>query len=207
MMSQGQKDLVILAADKDFEFTLKGILTRCHSLGIRQPSCDLYVHPHHDPGCFKTGHDFLRPFVNRYTHALVLFDKEGCGQEQMTRDGLEREVEGRLNQSGWGDRASVIVPDPELEIWVWSDSPHVATILGWAGRHPDLMTWLISKRMFDPQRPKPDRPKEAMELVLREVRKSRSSAIFLQLAGSVSLDRCVDPAFLKLKEKLKLWFS
>jgi len=188
-------------------FTLKGILTRCHSLRIRPPSFDLFKHPHRDPGCFRTSHDFLRQFVNRYTYALVLFDRERCGQEQKTRDGLEQEVERLLNQSGWGDRASVIVLDPELEMWVWSDSPHVATVLGWAGKHPDLMTWLISKGMFDLQRSKPDRPKEAMELVLREVRKPRSSAIFLQLAESVSLDRCVDPAFLKLKEKLKLWFS
>lgn len=70
----------------------------------------------------------------------------------------------------------------ELEIWVWSDSPHVAAVLGWAGRQPDLMTWLINKGMFDPQKTKPDRPKEAMVLALREARKSRSSAIFLQLA-------------------------
>ncbi|MEN8217380.1 MAG: hypothetical protein ABFS56_13640 [Pseudomonadota bacterium] len=26
----------------------------------------------------------------------------------------------------------------ELEIWVWSDSPHVAEILGWKNKQPDL---------------------------------------------------------------------
>lgn len=66
MTNEGQKDLVILAADKDTEFTLKGILRRHQSLGIRQPSYDLFVHPHHDPGCLRTGHDFLRSFTNRF---------------------------------------------------------------------------------------------------------------------------------------------
>jgi hypothetical protein len=38
------------------------------------------------------------------------------------------------------------------------------------------------------------------------VRKPRSSAIYLELARSVSTDRCTDPAFLKLKRCLREWF-
>lgn len=116
-------------------------------------------------------------------------------------------MESRLSQSGWGERASVVVPDPELETRVWSDSPQVSEVLGWAGKQPDLVTWLISKRLLAPDEIKPDRPKEAMDLALREVRKSKSSALFQQLAQSVSLERCGDPAFLKLKNILRRWFQ
>jgi hypothetical protein len=204
--SENQKDLVVLTADKNTEHALRGILTRFQALGIRQPTHDIYVHPHRDPGCFREGHDFLRLFRFRYTHALVLFDREGCGQEQRSREILEQEVETRLFQSGWDDRASVIVLNPELEIWIWSDSPHVASILGWEGKTPDLKTWLIEQALLAPAAVKPARPKEAMEGALRTVKKPRSSDLYLKLATQVSLDRCVDPAFLKLKSVLKQWF-
>jgi hypothetical protein len=54
---------------------------------------------------------------------------------------------------------------------------------------------------------KPARPKEALEAALRVVRVPRSSAIYKALAEKVSLSRCTDPAFLKLKTVLQQWFS
>jgi hypothetical protein len=53
---------------------------------------------------------------------------------------------------------------------------------------------------------KPARPKEAVQLALKTVRTPRSSSIYLELARSVSTDRCTDPAFLKLKRCLREWF-
>ena len=41
----------------------------------------------------------------------------------------------------------------------------------------------------------PPRPKEAMEAALRQVRKPRSSAIYLELAQRVSLRGHTEPAF------------
>jgi hypothetical protein len=38
------------------------------------------------------------------------------------------------------------------------------------------------------------------------VRKGRSSAIFFELAQRVSVNRCIDPAFLKFKNTLRQWF-
>ena len=54
---------------------------------------------------------------------------------------------------------------------------------------------------------KPSRPKEATEEALKEARIPRSSSIYQQLGEKVSLVRCVDPAFNKLKTTLKNWFS
>jgi hypothetical protein len=111
-----------------------------------------------------------------------------------------------LSQNGWGQRTSAIVIDPELEIWVWSDSPHVDEVLGWSGRQPDLRTWLTQRGSITDRNGKPNLPKEATEAALKEVRKPRSSSIYQQLAEKVSLGRCVDPAFIKLKNTLQSWF-
>lgn len=202
-----QQDLIILVPDKHIEFSLKGILARHQSLGLRQIESEILVHPHRDPGCLRTSQDLLQPFVNQYRQALIIFDRDGCGREQLSREQLEQDVEQRLAQAGWQQRAAVIVLDPEIEVWVWSGSPHVATVLGWEGRTPDLRTWLIGKGLLDPQQPKPTRPKEALELALREVRRPHSSALFLKLAERVGYNQCVDPAFSKLKATLQQWFS
>jgi hypothetical protein len=119
------KDLVILVADKHKEHSIKGILSRPQALSIRQIHFDIFVHPHHDPGCLNEGHRFLQSALTQSRHALILFDREGCGRENLTRQQLEQIVENNLFRVGW-QQAAVIVLDPELEIWVWNDSPHVA---------------------------------------------------------------------------------
>jgi hypothetical protein len=80
-----------------------------------------------------------------HEHALVLFDRAGRGKEGVGRAALEREVEERLAASGWSARAAAIVMDPELEAWVWVDSPHVERIVGWAGARGGLRGWLESE--------------------------------------------------------------
>jgi hypothetical protein len=201
------KDLVVLAADGQIEFAVRGLLTRGRSLQFRDLACDIYVHPAKDPGCFLRGHDFLRPFYRQYSYALVVLDREGCGRQQRPRLSLEADLEQRLAASGWGDRAAAVVIDPELEIWVWSDSPEVDAALGWTGRSPTLAAWLVSESYCGPGEAKPSGPKQALEHALRVTRKRRSSAIYRQLAERVSVHRCTDPAFLKLKALLRTWFA
>ncbi|MFH1266471.1 MAG: hypothetical protein ABIK89_12150 [Planctomycetota bacterium] len=185
---------------------LSGILNRPMALGIRQVMLEVLVHPQKDPGVLLFAHDFLRPFAGKFEHAMVVFDREGCGREVEGRETLEADVEQRLATSGWADRARAIVIDPELENWVWSDSPEVDKALGWAGRSPALRPWLTEKGFFQKIESKPDRPKEAVEAALREVRVPRSSAIYRELAESVSFRRCSDPAFDKLTATLQRWF-
>lgn len=202
-----RKDLVVLTADKNARFAIQGILTRHHSLGIRQISSEYYLHPGKDPGILHTAHDFLRSFSRSYAHALVLMDREGSGQEAMSRVEMEEKIETAMSQSGWGDRASVIAIDPELDIWVWSDSPHVDHELGWSGQAPDLRSWLRNRGLLGKENSKPDRPKEALEAALKQIRKPRSSALYRAIAQKVSLAKCADPAFVKLKSVLQSWFS
>lgn len=202
-----EKEIVVLVADKNMEFAIKGMFLRFQALGIRQLNYDCYVHPEHDPGCLLRGTDFLRPFVNRYKHALIILDYEGCGREHLSSDRLEHDLDVCLAQSGWGDRAKAIIINPELEAWVWSNSPLLEALLGWVGTQPDLRGWLMNEGYIENRLEKPKHPKKAVEQVLKRVGKARSSSIYFQIAKSVSFERCRDLAFLKLKNILKVWFS
>jgi len=115
-------------------------------------------------------------------------------------------VENRLEASGWGERAGAVVLDPELESWIWTTSPHVARVLGWAGRESEMREYLAGKGFFRGDEVKPLRPKEAVEAALYEVRIPKSPALYLDLGKHVSHARCTDAAFLKFKSTLKAWF-
>ena len=200
-----EKDL-ILVADKNMEATIRGILQRPESLGIRAITFDIYVHIHRDPGCLLESHSFLMPFNQNYQQAIVMFDREGCGQENSSREELEVSVEDQVSLMGWGNRSSAIVIDPELEAWVWKNSPHVSNALGWGNNLIDLHNWLRENDFLSENEIRPRNPKEALEAALRIVRKPRSSAIYSILAQQVSLRNCIDPSFLKLRTSLQDWF-
>lgn len=124
----------------------------------------------------------------------------------MEREQLERQVEQRLETNGWSDRCSVLVLEPELEIWIWTDSPELDQIIGWAGRQPPVREWLRAQGFTLNADGKPSRPKEALREALRHVRKQPSASLFGALAGKAGLSRCTDPTFLKLKTTLQRWF-
>lgn len=197
-------ELAVLSADSMIEFALKGVLMRERSLGIRSVSFSAWTHPERDPGCLQRSHDFLRPFAGTYERAIVVFDRDGCGSDAQRED-LEAEVEGRLDANGWAERAAVIVIEPELESWAWSDSPHVPRILGW-NVDQELRPWLQDRGLWPAEVAKPPDPKKALEVVLRQVRKPHSASLFQSLARRVSLNRCVDPSFAKLRTVLEEWF-
>jgi hypothetical protein len=200
-------DLVALVPGKDDREALAGLIeTRQASLGIRAIRAELLVHPRRDPGCFHEAPAVLQSYQRRAHYALVIFDHEGCGQEARPAPELERELEERLSNSGWPARAKALVIEPELEVWVWSDSPQVDVALGWQGRSPHLRRWLADNLHWPAGPPKPARPKETLDAALREAGVRRSSSIFRQLAETVSLERCRDAKFLQLKQLLTLWF-
>ncbi len=139
-------------------------------------------------------------------HALVIFDRDGCGSVEK-RETLESNVEKRLAQNGWQDRGVAVAIDPELEVWVWGDSPHVLGVLDWPSSAAELKSTLEESGYLNHGVPKPHQPKEAFDHVLRLSNKKHSSALFLELAQQVSFEGCVDPAFLKLKLTLQKWFG
>jgi hypothetical protein len=202
----GKRDLIVLVADKNMAAAVSGMLQRHVALGIGAVMADILRHPEKDCGCRTGGVEFLSSFVNRYHHALLIFDHEGCGVEKRNVQELEEEIETSLREK-WGDKGAVVIIAPELDIWVWSDSPHVERVLGWAERTPKLRSWLSAQGYIMAGQKKPIRPKEALEEVLRVVRKPRSSSIYQSLAKRVTLARCSDRAFVKLRTTLQQWFK
>ena len=125
------KDLVVLAADKNIQQVLGGLFERPQALDIRPIQFDVLVHPQHDPACALRGVEFLSKFSEQYRNGLLIFDHEGCGREERPYLELQEELNGQfVNNSEWGDQARALVLSPELEAWVWSDSPHVDEIAG-----------------------------------------------------------------------------
>lgn len=201
------KDLVLLAADDDILATCRGLLNHRHkAMGIRPVTTDFFVHPDHDPGCLRKSEDFLRPLIRHFLHAVVIFDHKGCGKEERSVTELEEELTVRLSMSGWENRAAVVVIDPELESWVFSDSPEVDGVLGWTGRMPSLRKWLEAEGYINQGQRKPPCPKEAVEAALRQAKRPRSASIYGRLAEKVGLSRCDDRAFLRFKSHLRSWF-
>lgn len=199
-----QKDLVVVVADKDAEMAMRGLLARPERLGIRTVTYSP-VKLKFDTETPRRCHDYLRPYLKLASYALVLFDREGCGFDD-SREQIETRVEQKLGQNGWHDRCATIAIEPELEAWVWSDSPHVANALGWSAGQSQLKDWLVQKGHLQPGQTKPARPKEALEAVLRSAQKRRSSAIYEELAQNVGFEQCSDTAFLKLRATLVGWF-
>lgn len=197
------KDLVCLAADKNIEAAVSGLLTRPEALGIRDVTHDVVVHPRRDPGCYHEAHVFLRSFRGGYGHALVVFDRAWEGAPSQDAALLESSMRERLAADGWAD---VVVIEPELEVWVWSDSPHVDECLGWRGRNPDLRSWLRERALWPAGSIKPPDPKAAVEEALAAVRVPRSSSVYRNLARRVSVQRCSDPSFDRFRARLRDWF-
>jgi hypothetical protein len=198
------KDLVVLVADGTTQVAVKALLGRPEALGIRSVTSLVLPHPERDPGCRLHGPEFLAPLARDFHHALLVFDYEGSGESAPASD-LERRLTETLGKT-WSDRAAALVLEPELEVWLWSDSPHVDDVLGWRDRVPGLRDWLTARSFLEKGRPKPERPKEAVEAALREVRKPRSSSLYKQIAERVSFARCTEPSFLRFRKLLAAWF-
>lgn len=203
------KDLYVLVADKDMEFLLKGLLPRMPKVyNLREFSFAIEVHSLHDAGCrAMTPYDFSdKAYQGRY--ALLLFDYEGSGAN-VPHAKLVQEMEDKLQlikENGWFEDMAVVVIEPELENWVWVNSPHLATAIDWDSID-DLHQWLDKEGLKPLHQPKPNRPKEAFEQALFKSKMPRSSSIYKEIAEKASFKKCIDANFHKLRDMLIRWFA
>lgn len=197
------KDLFVFAADKNMEFSLKGGLERPGSLGIRPITFEIRQHPGRDGGMRTSGAQIVALQASRFRHALMVLDYEGSGASESSRD-LEAMLDKALAEH-WGERAKAIVIDPELDIWMWGGDVVLSELLRWK-RSESIRQWLTAKQFRFRPNCKPERPKEALETVMPEVQLRRSSAIYEKIANRISLAKCSDPAFLRLRDTLRGWF-
>lgn len=198
------KDLVLLVADKNAHFALKGALERPEALGIRRIEFEFRVHPGRDGGARKSGPEILALERHRFQHGLLVLDYEGSGAAQSEAGALEAQLDERL-QARWKSQAKAIVIEPELDVWVWGSDNAVEQAISWpAGKA--IRDWLRERGFTFLENGKPIRPKEALEAALRRVGEPRSSAMYQHIAGKISLQRCVDGAFIRLRRQLAAWF-
>jgi hypothetical protein len=199
------KDLVLLVADKNAHFALKGALGRPEALGIRPIEFEFRVHPGRDGGTRRTGPEVLALERRRFKHALLVLDFEGCGTDLPNATALETQLDGRLS-THWKDAAKSIVIEPELDVWVWGADNALEAIIEWpAGK--SVREWLRERGFTFEANEKPTRPKEALEAALRIPGLPRSSALYQTIAEKISLRRCGDEAFIRLRKQLLGWFA
>jgi hypothetical protein len=198
------KDLFILVADKNAEFALKGALARPAALGIRPIEFEIRTHPGRDGGARKTGPELLATQRRQYQHGLLIFDFEGSGTDLADAVALETQLNGRLDHQ-WTNVAKAIVIEPELDIWIWGSDNAVEASIEWpAGK--GVREWLREQGFMFDANEKPTRPKEALEAALRVPDLPRSSALYQHIASRISLPRCKDAAFVRLRNQLLAWF-
>jgi hypothetical protein len=199
------KDLILLVPDKNTESGIEALINRFDSLHIRSVTYDIFRHPQRDPGIWKRADQFLRALSNQYSFSLILFDYEGSGVINKSVEEMINSLKTRLEINGWPNRSEVIIFKPEVEIWIWVDSIHTSSSLGW-NSYQKLKEWLIEQNLWDTNAPKPSRPKEAMESALLYKRIPRSSSLYAEIARNVNLQSCHDPTFDRFKQVLQKWF-
>ncbi len=202
------KDLIVAVADSYQEKIMEALLPRVPKVSGTTPfTFDIIRNPHNDSGSYNDSHELLRPAIKSYNFALVMFDYEGSGVENVrTREQSESDVEALLSANGWQDRNAVIVIKPEIENWIWLDHPIVGHAIGWE-KSESLYTWARKNGKITSESYKPERPKETFEEVLRMSNTPKSSAIYKKIATVVSYKRCNDPAFQKVISTLQKWFT
>ena len=124
------KDLVLLVADKNAQFALKGALGRSEALEIRPIEFEFRVHPGRDGGTRKTGPAMLALERRRFNHALLVLDFEGCGTDLQDALSLESQLDGQMG-ARWENQGKAIVIKPELDAWVWGSDNAVEAAIEW----------------------------------------------------------------------------
>ncbi|MCX6841725.1 MAG: hypothetical protein NTX53_05535 [candidate division WOR-3 bacterium] len=111
------KDLIALVADKKMEAGVTALVRREANFQIRPITADVYRHPHHDAGVLLEATDFLQVFRNSHQHAIVLFDREGCGRDALDPAELQRLVQEKLDAGGWqGVRRDKLMRDQSVKV-------------------------------------------------------------------------------------------
>lgn len=200
------KDLIVAVADSYQEKVLEALLPRIpHSSSTAPFNYEIIRNPGKDSGSYNDSHELLRPFINQYKYALVIFDFEGTGVEHLTRQEVENNVQSFMDKNGWEGRNAVIVIQPELETWMWMNNANVEQAIGWES-DLSLYNWARQEGLMAPDANKPKRPKETLEKAMRLSGTPLSASIYKNIAQTVSYRKCEDGAFNDLIQQFKNWF-
>lgn len=197
---------MFLLADGGMEQVIRGFLGResfYRSLGCGtfdfDADQDIIVAPTKDPGVYGTARELLRPYETTHRHAVVILDADWVGSPGA--ESIRKHV-GQSVSMAWEEFA-VIVIEPELEAWIMQDNPHLVETF----RCPADFRHILQRADYWPEdRPKPPRPKEALDYLRQRHRVRAFNADFGKLAAKISVRNCQDVAFLQLRDSLRAWF-
>lgn len=207
-------DLLFFVADKNMAEAVAGLLEReqahrvigCASFTFDARRDIKVAAGQNDPGLYVRANELLRPLASDYRHAVVIVDEEWEGSPGA--NSIVQRLREHLADAGWSDTNSLpLVVRPEADVWLWSDSPHSATALGWPS-WDTLRPALEQHGFLAPGRLKPERPKEAADWALKNCgqKAPRSAALYRKVSSRVSVSRCEDDALVLLLAALRTWF-
>jgi hypothetical protein len=193
-------ELVVLFADLDAQRFVtrlieRGVEQRC----LRSMSWKGVRDPMHDARVAGEPTAALAPFLRHPTcRFVVVLDHHGSGGESRSRESLESDVAQILERAGVArDRTEVIAFEPELEaalVPVWS------SVLELLARKRGALCAALDANARD--------PKTSWERALRAYQLKSSSALFGELATSLSLSTLKNGSALgRLAACLVRWFG
>jgi hypothetical protein len=213
------RDIVWLIADLECEATIRGFLERpnfhlslgCNPFRFSVEEDRVRDTLRKDPGVWKYGHELLSSKLTTHRYAVIILDNAWDGSPGPAE--IEADISRKMVGSRWKEnRFEVIVIDPELEAWIWQDNPLVEQAIGHV-RPPSLRQKLATTTykvtgqvLWPPNKPKPPDPKAAVETVRSMYRLGPASPVFKEITSRVSVNKCQDPAFQKLRAALQRWF-
>jgi hypothetical protein len=207
-----KRDCVFFVADKTMYDTFLGFLSRAdrvEQLGCAafafDPAEDLFFAAgQNDSGLNRRAGDLLRPFQRSHRKAVVALDCDWDGTPGQKV--IIQNITQQLHRNGWGDDEVIVIAiDPELEQWIWQDSPVLADALRMSV--PQGIKAALSERGLWPLKAaKPPQPKELFIQLRRENNVKLSSSIFKKIASKVPVAACQDSEFRRLVDQLRVWF-
>lgn len=208
------RDLLVYVADGNMAEAVGGLLDRdrahrvigCGPFTFDSRTDIKVAKGQSDPGVYTRADALMQPFAQEYARAVVIMDEEWEGSPGAAA--IEERLRAHLTAAGWPpEQALALVVSPEADVWLWSDSPHTAVALGWASWDA-LRLAMEQVGLLEPDQTKPSRPKEAAEWALGQGPKRipRSSKLYRQVSGKVSVRRCEDNALTVFISQLRTWF-
>ncbi|RUV68327.1 MULTISPECIES: hypothetical protein [unclassified Mesorhizobium] len=203
------RQLIILTADGTMAAVMRAFFERQfhHALACApfqfDPTNDIVHDPlNTDGGVHLYCQEILRRYLKTHRRALVVLDQQ-FGAER-SAEKVRGDIEHRLNANGWDGRCAAVVIDPELEVLLWQDNPHVERALRHTG--PSLRQLLAQDGRWPSGAAKPLEPKEVIQALIRANRAGPPMVVYSQIARAVATAGCVDPAFYRVRDMLRAWF-